>query len=145
MLYEKYNYYFSDEQSDKKWGYKNQKGEKQVQHQCYPCFYITTISFYVLAIYIMNKTNKRDNHLKFRISKEEKENIDRKAKECNMNTSEYIRYCISLDYPSMLKRIPESIATSNLLNQIYHHIDGKIDDRLLADIKGYILDYYGRR
>ena len=92
----------------------------------------------------MINQKQKDNHLKFRVSDELKSTVEKTAKELNMNTSEYIRYCISLDYPSMVKRIPDSIATSNLLNKIYHCLEGQIDPKLLTDIKGFINDYYDR-
>ena len=87
---------------------------------------------------------QKDNHLKFRVSDELKSTVEKNAKELNMNTSEYIRYCISFGHPSMVKRIPDSIATSNLLNQIYHRLEGQIDHRLLNEIRGYINDFYHR-
>ena len=92
---------------------------------------------------MINKKPK-DNHLKFRITDELKSTVEKNAKELNMNTSEYIRYCISMDYPSMIKRMPDSIATSNLLNQIYHRLEGHVDHKLSDDIKSLINEYYNR-
>ena len=92
----------------------------------------------------MINQKQKDNHLKFRVSEELKSTVEKNAKEMNMNTSEYIRYCISMDYPSMIKRIPDSIATNNLLNRIYHCLEGQIDYELLKDIKSLINEYYER-
>ena len=92
----------------------------------------------------MGNRKQKDNHLKFRVSDDLRNTIERNAKGLNMNTSEYIRYCISMDYPSMVKRIPDSIATSNLLNQIYRRIEGQADRKLSADVKKLINEYYGR-
>lgn len=59
-----------------------------------------------------------------------------------MNTSQYIRHCISADYSGLINRFPESIATSNLLNKIYHRLERHTDPETLAEIRNYVRDYY---
>ncbi len=94
---------------------------------------------------IKSKTTTKNKQIKVRVTDEQLELVSINTKKLNMNTSQYIRYCISADYPGLIGRLPEGIATSNLLNKIYHRLEGHTDPETLAEIRNYVRDYYNAR
>ncbi len=91
---------------------------------------------------IKSKTTTKNKQIKVRVTDEQLELVSINTKKLNMNTSQYIRFCISADYPGLVSRLPEGIATSNLLNKIYHRLEGHTDPETLAEIRNYVRDYY---
>lgn len=67
------------------------------------------------------------------------------AKELHMNMSEYIRLCMSMNYPSLIQRVADAAETSNLLNRIFHRLEGYTDSDTLAEIQNYVKDYYSAK
>ena len=94
---------------------------------------------------IKSKTTTKNKQIKVRVTDQQLELVSINTKKLNMNTSQYIRYCISADYPGLVGRLPESIATSNLLNKIYHRLEGHTDPETLTEIRNYISDYYNSK
>ncbi len=84
----------------------------------------------------------KDNHIKVRVTDKQKELAYKNAKKLNMNMSQYLRHCISADYPSLIRRLPESIGTSNLLNKIFCQLEGHTDSDTLVQIRNMINDYF---
>ena len=91
---------------------------------------------------IKSKTTTKNKQIKVRVTDEQLELVSINTKKLNMNTSQYIRFCISADYPGLVSRLPESIVTSNLLNKIYHRLEGHTDPETLAEIRNYVRDHY---
>lgn len=96
---------------------------------------------YVLAIKTMSRPNTKNELIRIRVTDKQKELATINVKKMNM--SQYIRCCILADYPGLIRRLPESIATNNLLNKIYHRLEGHTDSETLEYIRNAVADYYG--
>lgn len=84
----------------------------------------------------------KDNHIKVRVTDKQRELAYKNAKKLNMNVSQYLRFCISMDYPDLIRRLPESIDTSNLLNKIFCQLEGHTDTDTLEQICNTINNYF---
>lgn len=122
-------------------GYKKRKEKHRYGRLQSHCFH-QPLKNHVLVIKTMSKPNTKSNQIKVRVTDKQRQFVSINAKKLHMNTSQYIRYCIQADYPGLVCRLPESIATSNLLNQIYHQLEGRTDPETLAGIRNAIRDYY---
>lgn len=91
-----------------------------------------------------NNNTKKDNHVKIRVSPNEKERILQNAQLLDMNISDYIRHCCLLDNSLTLEQAPIYIKTINLLNEIVETLDGNTNPKLIEDIKTKILEFYER-
>lgn len=99
-----------------------------------------------LLIYIMNtkkqsKDLNKSEILKIRISKEQKEIIERNAKEENVSVSTYVRNECMKNTTHLLKQIPECIQLWDLCNDIYHTIEKYHNEELSTDIKTIFTKY----
>lgn len=90
----------------------------------------------------MSKPSIKNKYIKVRVTDKQKELVYINAKKMHMNQSQYTRYCLSADYPGLVRRLPERIATDNLLDKIYHQLEGHTDPETLTEIRNYISDYY---
>lgn len=88
------------------------------------------------------KQKVKDNHLKVRVSEKERNDIISNANYLNKNVSDYIRYCCLSTNDYAKNTVPNFIKTSNLLNDIIHYLEPRIDSQTLEDTKKLIATYY---
>lgn len=74
--------------------------------------------------------NIKDSEIKIRVSKEQKKELQRKAKECGMTLSSYMLTPHTKNMIELLRLIPQTVELWDALNGLYQSVEAAASARL---------------